>query len=84
MHHLLQIGLVEKEVLEILKEKGIGDENTNLDTNLNDDLGLDSLDIAELTMNLEVKFNISISMETAYKWDTVRDVVNYINNTIRP
>ena len=84
MHHLLQIGLVEKEVLEILKEKGIGDENTNLDTNLNDDLGLDSLDIAELTMNLEVKFNISISMETAYKWDAVRDVVNYINNTIRP
>ena len=82
MHHLLQIGLVEQDILKILKEKGIGDEDTNLDTLLVDDLGMDSLDMADLTNSLDEKFNMSISLETAEKWDTVRDVVNHVNNAI--
>ncbi|MCH5322047.1 MAG: acyl carrier protein [Helicobacter sp.] len=43
-----------------------------------DDLGADSLDVVELVMALEEKFEIEIPDEDAEKIVTVGDVVSYI------
>ena len=43
-----------------------------------DDLGADSLDVVELVMALEEKFEIEIPDEEAEKIQTVGDVVAYI------
>jgi len=45
-----------------------------------DDLGADSLDVVELIMRLEEKFDIEIPDEEAEKIQTVGDAVNYIDS----
>ncbi|MDR2693080.1 MAG: acyl carrier protein [Chitinispirillales bacterium] len=43
------------------------------------DLGADSLDLVELVMDLEEKFNVSIPDEDNDKLRTVQDAIDYIN-----
>ncbi len=43
-----------------------------------EDLGADSLDVVEMIMALEEKFEIEIPDSEAEKIQTVQDVVNYI------
>ena len=43
-----------------------------------EDLGADSLDVVEMIMALEEKFEIEIPDSDAEKIQTVQDVVNYI------
>jgi acyl carrier protein len=45
-----------------------------------EDLGADSLDVVELVMALEEKFDIEIPDDEAEKIQTVQDVINYIEN----
>ena len=45
-----------------------------------EDLGADSLDVVELVMALEEKFDIEIPDEDAEKILTVADAINYIEN----
>jgi acyl carrier protein len=47
---------------------------------LQDDLGIDSLDIVELYTEIEKQFNISISDEEAEKMNTVIKVVRCVQN----
>ena len=54
-------------------------DSINMDTNLIDDLGADSLDVDELIMSLEDDFNISISDEDAAELYTVRRIVDYLD-----
>ncbi len=44
-----------------------------------DDLGADSLDVVELIMRLEEKFDVEIPDEDAEKIQTVGDAVKFIN-----
>ena len=53
-------------------------ETINMDTNLVDDLGADSLDVVELIMSLEDIFGISISDEDATQLYTVGRIVDYL------
>jgi acyl carrier protein len=46
--------------------------------NLQNDLGMDSLDAVELTMKFEQEFNINISDEEAEKIQTVGDILDYL------
>jgi acyl carrier protein len=50
------------------------------DSNFIEDLGADSLDVVELVMALEEKFDIEIPDEDAEKILTVADAINYIEN----
>ena len=50
------------------------------DSKFIEDLGADSLDVVELVMALEEKFDIEISDEDAEKILTVADAINYIEN----
>lgn len=42
---------------------------------LRDDLGQDSLDRVEMTMEIEKEFNIVISDDEVTEWKTVQDVI---------
>ena len=47
---------------------------------LKDDLGLDSFDLAELGMELEDAFTVTISDEELIAFHTVRDIVTFMEN----
>lgn len=42
------------------------------------DLGADSIDLMEIGMALEYKFDLDISVEDAEKLKTVEDIINHI------
>ena len=72
---------VEERVLNSV-EHVLG-EPVALDTNLALDLGADSLDCVEITMQLEKEFGITIPDEDMFKeWGTVQEIVDYINGRI--
>ena len=50
--------------------------------NFIEDLGTDSLDTAELVMELEEKFNIEIPDEDVAKLQTVGDTIKYIEKKL--
>lgn len=71
---------VEQEVIDIVVEQlGVDKDEVTLDKSFVEDLNADSLDLTELIMTFEEKFECEISQEDAEKLKTVRDVVNYIN-----
>lgn len=54
-------------------------ERVKLEAELVKDLGADSLDMVDLTMNLEEEFGLdSIDLDGAMEWITVKDVVDYV------
>lgn len=70
---------VEEQVKEIIVEKfQVSADKVKSDAQLDADLGADSLDLVDLMMILEDKFNLNISDEEAEKIKSVDDVVKYI------
>lgn len=70
-----------EEVKSIIVEQlGIEEEKVTMEASFIDDLGADSLDIVELVMALEEKYDTEIADEVAEKMSTVKDVVEYISN----
>ncbi len=53
------------------------------DKKLKEDLNADSLDLVELMMNLEEKYNITIADEDLVKMQTIQDVATYIANVMK-
>ena len=54
---------IKEIIFEIMEENDIGDvKNTNIDVNssLTNDLGLDSLNLAQLTVIIEAEFGVDI------------------------
>ncbi|KOP29684.1 acyl carrier protein [Exiguobacterium acetylicum] len=71
------------DVQEAIAEK-LGKEQSEitLDKSFKDDLGADSLEVMELVMDLEDKFEITIEDEQAENLKTVGDVVSYIETQV--
>ncbi len=69
---------VKKALIEVLKDRGFDVNEVSEDASLTDDLGLDSLDLVDLTMDIEEKFGISIPDEDLPKLSTVGAVIDYI------
>lgn len=68
------------KVKDIIVEKlGIDEDKVTKDASFKDDLGADSLDIAELVMELEDEFEMEIPDEEAEKIVTVGDALDYID-----
>lgn len=72
-------------MLEKLKEifiesTGITDIEITLETNLKNDLGLNSFDLAQLVCTIEDEFDIEISDDAIRNIKTVDDVIKYIKN----
>ncbi|MGK7390381.1 MAG: acyl carrier protein [Candidatus Cyclobacteriaceae bacterium M2_1C_046] len=75
---------VFQEVKNILTEKlGIAETEITPDANLVKDLGIDSLDYAELVMEFETNFDIRIPDEDAEKLATVKEAVSYIEGKLK-
>lgn len=64
----------------IVEQLGAEEEKVTMEASFIDDLGADSLDIVELIMALEEKYDTEIADEVAEKMVTVKDVVKYISN----
>ena len=54
-----------------------------MDTNLMKDLSADSLDAVEIIMAIEDEYGIEIPDEEAEKFQTVRDLVKYVEESGR-
>jgi acyl carrier protein len=75
---------IPKKVTEILVEKlGIAESEITPDANFVKDLGIDSLDYAEIVMEFEQSFDIRIPDDDAEKLQTFSEAVNYINSKIK-
>ncbi len=73
------MGTFEK-VKESLERLVKGNTSTiKLEDSFINDLGLDSLDYIDLIFELEQKFDIYISDEESTKFETINDLVNYID-----
>lgn len=62
----------------ISKQLSVEEDKIQMESNFTKDLGADSLDIVELIMALEEKFNITISDQDALKISTVQDAIDFI------
>ncbi|OHD99033.1 MAG: acyl carrier protein [Sulfurimonas sp. RIFCSPLOWO2_12_FULL_36_74] len=64
----------------VVEQLSVSADEVKEDSKFVEDLGADSLDVVELVMALEEKFDIEIPDDEAEKIQTVRDVVNYIES----
>jgi acyl carrier protein len=69
---------IKEEIDKILQNMGIEKESITLESDFMLDLGLDSLDKAELIITIENYFDIRITDEVAPKMQTVLQAINYI------
>ena len=70
---------IQEKVVKIIVDKlGVKESEVTLDATFTGDLGADSLDTVELVMEFEKAFGVQIEDEAAEKFQTVGDVVAYI------
>jgi acyl carrier protein len=67
-----------KEV--VVEQLSVNPDEVKPDSKFVEDLGADSLDVVELVMALEEKFDIEIPDDEAEKIQTLNDVVAYIES----
>lgn len=74
---------LKKEVIEIISEvTEIPKENIKMESNLLNDLELESLDIVNLIAEFEKKYKISIKDEEIKCFQTVEDIISYIEKNV--
>jgi len=64
----------------IASDLGVDEKNIEMNSDLVEDLGADSLDAVELIMSIEDAFNIDIDDNDANTLKSVKDIVEYIEN----
>ena len=74
---------MKEQILEVIAtEIGLDRSQVTNKSNLINDLGMDSLDGAELIMALEDKFKIEVSDKMVENMKTVGDVIKYVERKI--
>ncbi len=70
----------KSELIEIITVTlGVNKEDVKDDSLFVEDLGADSLDLTELILNIEDRFNIKIDDTQVGKFKKVIDVLDYLN-----
>ena len=64
----------------LVEELQVNEADITLDSELVNDLGINSLELADLIMVCEEKFDIEIKDDDIRKFLTVGDIVNYLND----
>ena len=64
----------------LVEELQIDRNEITLEAELSGDLGINSIELADLVMICEDKFGIEINDDDIRKFTTVGDVVNYLEN----
>lgn len=71
---------LKKDVISTIAEQlGVDVREVTDEKSFIEDLNADSLDLTEMIMTLEEKFNVEIADEQAEKMKTVGDVIAFIN-----
>jgi len=74
---------VEKEIISLISEvSGFDKEEITTETNLPDDLEIDSIKAIEITVALEKKFKISVRDEDVPNITTVSQAVDMVNKLL--
>ena len=71
----------DEKILEKLQDimiKSFNQGDITMETNIRDDLDLDSLDFVDLILEIEEVWGISIPDDVAQGFTTVKEVVEYI------
>ena len=66
----------------IAEELEVEESQITMESQIVDDLGADSLDVVELIMRLEEKFDVEIPDEDAEKIQSVGDAVKFIDQKL--
>lgn len=67
------------DVVDVVVEQlSVPKDNVKMESNIIEDLGADSLDVVELVMALEEKFDVEIPDSDAEKLKTIADVVTFV------
>jgi acyl carrier protein len=75
---------VQKKIASILIDKlGIPESKITPDASFVKDLGIDSLDYAELVMEFEQTFDIKIPDDDAEKMQTIGEATDYIRSKVK-
>ena len=76
--------MILEKLKELISEQmGIEADTITLESNFEEDLGVDSLDIVELSMALEEEFDIGeMGEEDLASIKTVGDLVNYLQKQL--
>ena len=64
----------------LVDELHVNAADVTMDAELSGDLGINSLELADLVFVCEEKFNIEIEDEDLHNFTTVGDVVRYLEN----
>ena len=64
----------------IVDQLDVDEDKVTLNSNIQDDLGADSLDIVDLVMSFEDEFDLEIPDDQVENIKTVGDVVKYIED----
>ncbi|MCX6824538.1 MAG: acyl carrier protein [candidate division SR1 bacterium] len=67
----------------IIGKLNVDEKELTPEANFSNDLGADSLDIAELIMEFEKEFNIAITDSDAEKLNTVGEAIDYIEQNAK-
>ena len=62
----------------VVDQLGVDPDQVEMDTNLMKDLEADSLDAVEIILAVEDEYGLDSPDETAEKFETVRDLVEYV------
>ena len=62
----------------VVEQLSVAPDAVKLESKIIEDLGADSLDVVELVMALEEKFEVEIPDSDAEKLITINDVVSYL------
>ena len=71
--------MFEKVKELLVEELQVDPADVSMEAELIGDLGINSLELADLVLNCEEKFDIEIDDEEIHKFVTVGDVVNYLS-----
>ena len=72
--------MFEKIKQMLVEELQLKESDVTLDSELVNDLGINSLELADLAMTVEEEFNVKIMDDDIRKFITVRDVVDYLES----
>ena len=72
--------MLEKVKDLLVEELQVNPADVTMDAELSKDLGINSIELAELIMHCEEKFGITIDDDDSGNFVTVGDVVNYLES----
>ena len=64
----------------LVEELQVNEDDITLDAELSADLGINSIELADLVMICEERFDLTIDDEDLHSFITVGDVVEYLEN----